>query len=69
MQQIEPVLVRWWPDAANALGLSRTAMAEFIASGEIKSVKLGKRRLVPVDAIREFAEQKLAEQADEKQSA
>ena len=59
---IEPVLIRWWPEAANALGLARTAMAELIASGEIGSVKIGKRRLVPTEEIRAFVDRKLAEQ-------
>ncbi len=37
-------------DAAVRLGLSRTTLYELMASGQLRSVKIGKRRLIPRDA-------------------
>lgn len=37
--------------AAAALGVSERTIDKLIASGELRSVRIGKRRLVPVTAI------------------
>jgi excisionase family DNA binding protein len=36
------------------LGIGRSALYELIAAGKLKTVKLGRRRLVPREAIEEF---------------
>jgi excisionase family DNA binding protein len=36
------------------LGISRTAIYELIEDGKLKTVKIGRRRLVPLEAIEEF---------------
>jgi excisionase family DNA binding protein len=36
------------------LGISRTALYELIAEGKLKTVKIGRRRLVPIEAIEEL---------------
>jgi excisionase family DNA binding protein len=36
------------------LGISRTSMYELIADGKLKTVKIGRRRFVTVEAIEEF---------------
>lgn len=41
--------------AARALGIGRTALYSEIATGRIRSVKVGRRRLVPSSAINEVA--------------
>ncbi len=41
--------------AAQALGIGRTALYSEIAAGRIRSVKVGRRRLVPSSAISEVA--------------
>jgi excisionase family DNA binding protein len=41
-------------DAARAVGLSRAALYPRLMSGEIKSVLVGRRRLVPVDELRRW---------------
>ena len=41
--------------AARALGIGRTALYSEIWAGRIRSVKVGRRRLVPSSAISEFA--------------
>lgn len=51
--KIEPLLLRV-EDAAEALALSRTKVYELMASGELESVKLGRSRRVPVDAVATF---------------
>ena len=41
-------------EAAEALRLSRSAVYELIRSGQLRSVKCGRRRLVPVVALAEY---------------
>ena len=36
------------------LGISRTALYELINAGTLKTVKIGRRRLVPTEAIEEL---------------
>ena len=43
-------------EAAGALSLSRTFVYGLLASGQIFSIKVGGRRLVPVAALHEFVE-------------
>lgn len=40
-------------EAAHALGVSPSKVAKMLAKGELRSVKLGWARLIPVDAIDE----------------
>lgn len=49
-----PVLYRV-EEAAEALRLSRSATYELIRSGLLRTVKVGSRRRVPVDAVVEYA--------------
>lgn len=60
---MEPLLVPVWPDAGRALGLSRSTVYELISRGELASVKVGRRRLVPVTELRAFTERLLRDQA------
>lgn len=48
-------------EAAEALSLSRTMVYELIRTGELRSVKVGRARRVPADAIDEFVANLLAE--------
>lgn len=41
-------------EAAEALGIGRTALYAAIASGQVHSVSIGRRRLVPASAIAEL---------------
>ena len=43
------------PSAASALGVSRTTAYNLIASGQLRTVKVGRRRLVPRSAVEGFA--------------
>ena len=47
-------------DAAETLGIGRSLLCELIASGELQSVKIGRRRIIPVDSLRTYLA-KLAE--------
>ncbi|MWA02182.1 helix-turn-helix domain-containing protein [Actinomadura sp. LD22] len=49
-------LIPWWPDAGHALSVSRTTMYELIRSGELPSVKIGRRRLVAVRDLDAYVE-------------
>jgi excisionase family DNA binding protein len=40
-----------WPDTGRALGLGRNATYEAIARGDIPSIRIGKRILVPRAAL------------------
>lgn len=42
--------------AARALGIGRTVLYSEIGAGRVRSVKLGRRRLVPSSAIAEVAD-------------
>jgi excisionase family DNA binding protein len=41
-------------EAAAALRLSRSVLYELIRSGQLRTVKQGRRRLVPVSALAEY---------------
>jgi excisionase family DNA binding protein len=43
-------------DAAVRLGLSRTTLYELMSTGKLRSIKIGKRRLIPRDAQRQLLE-------------
>ncbi len=43
-------------DAARRAGIGRTFLYEAISSGRLPSIKLGKRRLVRVEALRRWLE-------------
>lgn len=64
MQEIvvAPVLYRV-EEAAEALRLSRSQIYELIRSGRLQTVKEGRRRLVPVTALTDYVEGRLAEDA------
>ncbi len=42
--------------AAERLSIGRTAVYELISSGELKSVKIGRSRRVPVSALEEYVD-------------
>ena len=42
--------------AADALGIGRSATYDLLGAGRLRSVKVGRRRLVPSGAIREYIE-------------
>ncbi len=52
-------------EAADALALSRTMVFNLIRAGELRSVRIGRARRVPVDAISEFVAERLEAQAAE----
>jgi len=41
-------------DAASMIGVSTSTMRRLLDSGAIRSVKLGRRRLVPIEALAEL---------------
>jgi excisionase family DNA binding protein len=45
------------------LGLGRTAVFDEIKSGRLGSIRVGRARLIPADAIRDWIARKRAEQA------
>ena len=49
-------------DAAAQLSMSRTKMFELIGRGDVQSLKIDGKRLVPDSALRELIAKKLAEQ-------
>lgn len=52
--QTVPAVVYRVDEAAEALRLSRSAIYELIRSGRLRSVKEGRRRLIPVEALGEY---------------
>jgi len=53
MGEIAPLLYRV-EEAAEALRVGRTVVYELIRCGALRTVKVGTRRLVPVEALREY---------------
>ncbi|GAB2471392.1 helix-turn-helix domain-containing protein [Xylanimonas ulmi] len=53
VSEITPVLYRV-EEAAQALRIGRTVVYELIRCGALRTVKVGTRRLVPVEAVREY---------------
>ena len=52
---MQPILLPIYPDAGQALGgLGRTKVYELITSGELRTVKIGRRRFVPATAVEEY---------------
>lgn len=47
-------------EAAEALRMSRGLVYELIRSGQIRTLKQGRRRLVPVSALTEYIERQAA---------
>lgn len=63
MQQ--QMLLKIWPDVANALGVGRSKAFALVKGGEIKAVKLSERsyRVTP-QALQEYVERLEAESGD-----
>jgi excisionase family DNA binding protein len=51
------------PEAARLLGVGRTYMFRLIASGEIESIKVGKLRKIPRDALGLYIDRQRRSQA------
>jgi excisionase family DNA binding protein len=56
----EPQLLLNVEQAAEKLGIGRTAAYQLIQSGALRSVKIGRRRLVPATAPDEYVNKLLA---------
>ncbi len=52
-QAIHPLIYNV-DEACQALGLSRTVIYELIRSGRLRSIKQGRRRLVPLQAVEDY---------------
>ena len=50
-------------ETAQTLGVGRPKVHELLRSGRLRSVKIGKSRRVPVDAVEAFIAELLAEDA------
>lgn len=52
-------------EAAEALGVSRTVVYSLIASRELESIKLGRSRRIPTDALDAFVARRRREVGDD----
>jgi excisionase family DNA binding protein len=52
--EVVPAVLYGVDEAATALRLSRSLIYELIRTGRLRSVKQGRRRLVPVSALDEY---------------
>lgn len=57
--EVEPKLLDV-PSAARALGIGRTLCWQFVRDEELKTIWLGRRRLVPVTAIDDFVNARIS---------
>lgn len=59
-QQPTPPRLLSLKDAASYLGgIGRTKLNELVASGQIQSMRVGRRRLIPVDCLERFIAEQL----------
>lgn len=63
---LDPVLLTV-EDAARALALGRTTVYQLLADGSLRSVKIGRARRVPRDALRDYVNTVAAEQTGPRQ--
>jgi excisionase family DNA binding protein len=61
MSKVESTIAKGGPtrmlsvqEAAGALGISRSLVYELLSSGALRSTKIGRRRLVPREALEAF---------------
>lgn len=57
------------PEAADLLSIGKSAAWELVKSGDLASVKIGQRRLVPVAAIDSYIEALLRKGSEHERSA
>ena len=55
-ENVEPLVMPLWPDAGQALGLSRNATYDAARRGEIPTIRFGKLIKVPTAALRRMLE-------------
>lgn len=53
-------------DAMQATGLGRTTIFELLRSGQLESIKVGRRRIIPADAVRAYFDTERAQQNGER---
>lgn len=53
-------------EAAERLGLGRTLVYSLVLRGDIKSVRVGRCRRVPAQALEAFVRERLSEQNDQR---
>jgi excisionase family DNA binding protein len=51
-------------EAVTAMGVGRTTVYELIGSGELESIKVGRRRVIPADSIRAYFDSRRAASHD-----
>jgi excisionase family DNA binding protein len=49
------------PQVAQQLALSRSRVEQLVAAGEIRSLRIGRSRRIPIEALMEFIEARLGE--------
>jgi len=54
--RIEPLAVPLWPDAGELIGTGKNLTYRMAAEGKIPTIRLGKRILVPLAALRRMME-------------
>ena len=64
MEQNDAILVGL-SDAARRMGLGLSTLKVLVQRADLRSIRVGKRRLVPVAAIEEFVARHLADGAGE----
>lgn len=65
---IEAVLLKP-EEAAEAMRISRSRVYEMLASGQLRSISLGRSRRIPAQAVRDLVERLQVEQAPEPELA
>ena len=54
------------PEAAEAIGVCRAQGYKMVAEGELPSIHVGRRRLVPIEGLRQYVEKRTQHSIEEK---
>jgi excisionase family DNA binding protein len=65
MATTSPTPLLWSPtEAAKRLGIGRATVYELLTTGQLASLKIGARRLIPDSEVRRFIDARLADSAE-----
>lgn len=64
-EQTLPPILNSIPDGCRRLGIGRSYMYELIRAGEVKTVRLGRRVLLPETELQRIATERLEGRGDE----
>lgn len=63
MQNAQTAIAHPIPEACRMLGIGRTLMYEMLDRGDLRSIRLGSRRLIPTSELQRIVTERMAVQS------